>query len=120
MIGSGTIIVREHGKLAVHIFDGMSWMMAKGKERSFAALAKTVRKWGKPDAEITEAEAEEALHSHQCISREHGPFYSKYAGDCVLLIDFDTKTLFTRRYKDEGADKRGVNGTEYWAKVEAQ
>lgn len=114
MIGSGTIIVREKGKLAIHIFDGMSWVMSKGKERSYEALAKSVRKWGKPDAEITQEVADEILHSHQCVSREYGPFYSQYAGDVVLLLDFDEMMLYTRGYTDLGDGRRGINGTEFW------
>lgn len=114
MIGSSTMVVREHGKLGVHIFGGL------GFPKSFSKLHESLSKWGKPDHEITEAEADEILHSHQCISREYGPFYSQYAGDCVLLVDLDAMTAYTRGYNEIGPDNRAVNGTEYWKALNEQ
>ena len=100
MIGSSTLIVRRRGKLAVHLYDGLSYLsfnLTKAQRRMdpFAFWKREEKRWGKPNDKITEAEVDEILQSDSCCSEDVGqPGYSKYCGDFLVLLDLDAKKVY--------------------------
>lgn len=111
MIGSNTIIVKENNSYSVYIFG----LFLPGLVKNLHEVLKESVKKYQPDASnLTDEEMREIFNSTHCCDKSK-PFYSKFAGDCMFLVDVDQNKLFERSFENRefGAPLRNPAWKEY-------